>query len=611
MLVRLFRRHPREWGPVEWLAVLGLVALTAAVIALVVSLLRGPGPCGDELEEIGGDCVGVTEGVFEADPEVASLIRAVADENARVRKGWEDPSSGPRIPYVRIALMMPFTADEHSAMTTDMIRRGLAGALTAQRQANSFGGPRYQLLLAPDGRNLDAWEPVVERLAELSEETATPLVGVTGIPSSTPETRDTIRALSKLKIPTVGPVITSADMNSTYFFKTSPNNDQFTRALKLYLDRNPADRKGFLVWDNRDEDVYSKNLRAVFERHFNDTYDLSNHSSNFIGSSGTARGIPQRFTDAVQKICNEKSDTVFFAGRDQDLPAFVARLAQEGTCGRTSELRILKVGIGLEPTLTTDESTRWLEEARATIVDASAVDPRWWAEGPSRRRRWAGSSTASARWTTHTSWASNRSTTVTPSCITTPSRCSPTPWTVRSPRSTRTTPGRRGPRTCRRRTTSSTRWSFPASPAARATPVWWAPPERTASRVRTRTTSGPPASPCPSSSIRDGPAGATRRPCTARTAARTRTPARPERPPVTTAGPGVRRRIGHPPGRLRGGRGPTRIIRREPEGVWSRRRGCMPRCAATGRRSARTGRRAAPERAPVRVHRFEQRETQR
>lgn len=381
MLVRLFRRHPREWGPVEWLAVLVLAALTAAVITVLVSLLRGPGPCGDDLEEIGGDCVGVTEGAFEADPELATLIQAVADENARVRKGWEDPSSGSKVPYVRIALMMPFTADDHSAMTTDMIRRGLAGALTAQRQANSFGGPHYQLLLAPDGRNLDAWEPVVDRLSELSKDTSAPLVGVTGIPSSTPETRDTIDALSELRIPTVGPVITSADMNSRYFFKTSPNNDQFTRALKLYLDRNPSDRKGFLVWDNRDEDVYSKNLRGVFERHFNDTYDLSNHSSSFIGSSGTAEGIPQRFTDAVQKICNEKSDTVFFAGRDQDLPAFVHRLAQEGTCGRTSELRVLKVGIGLEPTLTAKTPTGWLKEARATIVDASAVDPAWWAKG--------------------------------------------------------------------------------------------------------------------------------------------------------------------------------------------------------------------------------------
>ncbi|WP_079128509.1 ABC transporter substrate-binding protein [Streptomyces niveus] len=381
MLVRLLRRHPREWGPVDWLAVLGLGALTAVVITVLANLVRGPGPCGEDLEEIAGDCIGVTSGAFEADPEIASLVQAVADENERVREGWESPSSGPKIPYVRIALMMPFTADEHSAMTTDMIRRGLAGALAAQRQANAFGGPHYQLLLAPDGRNLDQWEPVVGRLAELAKDRSAPLVGVTGIPSSTPQTRDTIAALSKLRIPTVGPVITSADMNSTYFFKTSPNNDQFARALKLYLDRNPQDRKGFLVWDNRDEDVYSKNLRAVFEQHFNGTYDLSNHSSNFIGSSGTAEGIPQRFTDAVQKICNEKSDTVFFAGRDQDLPAFVARLAQEGDCGRTSQLRILKVGIGLEPTLTADAPRRWLEEARATIVDASAVDPAWWAEG--------------------------------------------------------------------------------------------------------------------------------------------------------------------------------------------------------------------------------------
>lgn len=381
MPVRLFRRHPREWGPVEWLGVLCLGALAAALIAVLVNLVRGPGPCGEDLEKIGGDCVGVTEEVFEADPEIEPLIRAVADENARVRKGWEDPSSGSKVPYVRIALMMPFTADDHSAMTTDMIRRGLAGALTAQRQANSFGGPHYQLLLAPDGRNLDAWEPVVDRLSELSKDTGTPLVGVTGIPSSTPETRDTIDALSRLGIPTVGPVITSADMNARYFFKTSPNNDQFARALKLYLDRNPADRKGFLVWDSRDEDIYSANLRKIFEKHFNDTYDLPDHRSDFEGSSGTSLGIPRRFTDAVQKICNEKSDTVFFAGRDQDLPAFVHRLAQEGTCGRTSELRILKVGIGLEPTLTAQAPTRWLEEARATIVDASAVDPAWWAEG--------------------------------------------------------------------------------------------------------------------------------------------------------------------------------------------------------------------------------------
>ncbi|UQA90838.1 ABC transporter substrate-binding protein [Streptomyces halobius] len=379
MLLRLFRRHPREWGPVEWLAVLGFGVLAVLVITLLVSLVRGPGRCGADLRDIGGDCVGVTAGAFEADPGVQSLIEAVADENAKVKQGWEAPGNGPRIPYVRIALMMPFTADKHSAMTTDMIRRGLAGALAAQREANRFAGPHYQLLLAPDGRNLDQWRPVVERLAELAKDTRTPLVGVTGIPSSTPETRETITALSEHSIPIVGPVITAANMNAPYFFKTSPNNDQFARALARYLDKNPGKRKGFLVLDNRAEDVYSQNLRDIFEEHFGTAYDLANHHSNFTGSSGTDKGIPRRFTDAVLKICNEKSDTVFFAGRDRDLPAFIERLAQEGTCGRTTTLRILKVGIGLEPALTAGAPTRWLHEAQATIVDAASVDPAWWA----------------------------------------------------------------------------------------------------------------------------------------------------------------------------------------------------------------------------------------
>ncbi|MEU1025644.1 ABC transporter substrate-binding protein [Streptomyces sp. NPDC005904] len=375
----LFRRHPREWGPIEWAAVLALALGAGVVAALLTHGARGPGRCGDELRELGGDCVGVTEHAFDADPRVGSLVAAVAEENARVRRDAEDPEgNAARIPYVRIALMMPFTSDESSAMTTDMIRRALAGALTAQQEANSGSGPHYQLLLAPDGRNLDHWRPVVRRLAELAGDKQAPLVGVTGIPSSTPETRRTIAALSEHGIPTVGPVITAADMNAGHFFKTSPNNDQFARALKQYLAGRPEREKGFLVWDNRSEDVYSRNLRRVFEKHFGAKYDFKGHNSNFTGSSGTDKGIPQRFTDAVQKICTARSDTVFFAGRDQDLPAFIKRLAQEGDCSRGSRLRLLKVGIGLEPTLTTPETTRWLEEARATIIDASSVDPAWW-----------------------------------------------------------------------------------------------------------------------------------------------------------------------------------------------------------------------------------------
>lgn len=374
----LFRRHPREWGPVDWVVAGGLAVLLGTLAVVLSHRLSGPGRCGDELTEADGECIGVTEYAFAADPALDSLINDIADENARVREDAEQKNPDGRVPYVRIALMMPFTSDESSAMTTDMIRRALVGALAAQQEANSSFGPHYQLLFAPDGRDMTQWKPVVDRLDELAGNSRAPLVGVTGIPSSTDATSEAIAELSKRELPTVGPVITAANMNAAYFFKTSPSNDEFARAMERYLDKRPGKRRGFLVWDNRTEDVYSQNLKEVYEKYFGTAYDLTARSSNFTGSSGRNKGIPNRFTDAVGKICRYESDTVFFAGRDQDLPSFVKRLAQEGDCGRTSPLRILKVGIGIEPTLTAKEPTRWLEEADATIVNASAVDPAWW-----------------------------------------------------------------------------------------------------------------------------------------------------------------------------------------------------------------------------------------
>ncbi|MGW6269699.1 MULTISPECIES: ABC transporter substrate-binding protein [unclassified Streptomyces] len=372
----MFNHPPKEWGPLEWLV--AAVVAVALVLGLITWNSSRPGPCGEGLEELAGECVGVTDQAFDADERTESLIKAVADENERVRQDWENSSGdGYRIPYVRIALMMPFTSDESSAMTGDMIRRALAGAHAAQLQANSASGPHYQLLFAPDGKHLTEWEPVVERLADLAKDTEAPLVGVTGIPSSTTETRKAVKELTKRRIPTVGPVITAASMNFRYFFKTSPNNEQFAKALSHYLDRYPQKQKGLLLWDSREGDVYSKNLRKVFDRHFGKTYDLKNHNSHYIGSSGEDQGIPRRFADAVARICRDKADTVFFAGRDQDLPAFINRLANEGGCDRSGKLRILKVGIGLEPTLTSADIERSLRRANATIVDASAYDPAW------------------------------------------------------------------------------------------------------------------------------------------------------------------------------------------------------------------------------------------
>ncbi|MFD3562652.1 ABC transporter substrate-binding protein [Streptomyces sp. NPDC058686] len=373
----MFSGRPKEWGPLDWCV--ALVVVLALIGGVVIWQQTRPGPCGDGMDKRGDDCVGVTERAFETgDDAIDGLISAVADENARVKRERDDPQGkAAHIPYVRIALMMPFTSDSTSAMTREMIQRGLAGALAAQQQANRASGPHYQLLLAPDGRDLDQWEEVVDRLGELAGDKEAPLVGVTGIPSSTTPTSEAVAELSRRSIPTVGPVITAASMNSRYFFKTSPNNEQFSQALAAYLKLHPGKGRGFLVWDSREGDVYSQNLRAVFEKRFDAAYDLEKNNSHFIGSSGDDQGIPQRFADAAERICRNKADTVFFAGRDQDLPAFINRLAEEGRCDRSQKLRILKIGIGLDPTLTTQAIERSLHTINATIVDASAYDPAW------------------------------------------------------------------------------------------------------------------------------------------------------------------------------------------------------------------------------------------
>ncbi|MER5438044.1 hypothetical protein [Streptomyces sp. NPDC002790] len=365
----MFGSRIREWGPLDWcVAAMVVLALVAGGIYGGSKLLR---TCDNGLNEIGGECIGVTAESFEADDDIGSLLGAIADENHRV-------ASESGTPYVRIALMMAFTSGDTSAMTGDMIRRALAGSLAALTEANAgAGGPQVQLMLAPVGKQLDQWKPVVDQLDALADDGKHPLVGVTGIPSSQTQTKHALTALSASEIPTVGPVINASSMNFPYFFKTSPSDEEFANALQHYLKTYPqGSKKGLLLLDKHGGDVYSRDLRNTLRDRFSKDYGLKTGFSVFTGSSGSDEGEPGLFVNAIDKICREHLDTVFFAGRDQDLPGFIDGLSDEGSCARRP-LRILKTGIGLEPTLTRPDVERDLDKANATIVDAASFDPHW------------------------------------------------------------------------------------------------------------------------------------------------------------------------------------------------------------------------------------------
>ncbi|WP_156721956.1 ABC transporter substrate-binding protein [Streptomyces apocyni] len=382
MLTR-WRNH--VWGPLDKaIAAVVCLALLVGLGLLVVTLL--PDECGEGLEEVGGECVGVTAtDSLKGDPEIQSLITAIAEENASVKKAWETPEKGsPRIPYARIALMMPFTSDDTSTMTAEEMRRALAGAYTAQLEANAATGPHYQLLLANDGKDLDKWRPAVDRLIGMTDDES-PLVGVLGMPSSTPETLKAVEALGEHRIPSVGPILTGTTMKDSYLFKTSPSNALLVDALVKYLAKEPGDR-GFLVADNRQKDAYSLDLRDQFEDRFSDTYGLDKNRAYYLGITGEDAGIPRRFSSVAQKVCVTGSDTVFFAGRDRDLPYLIRHLVKEPACDNSKPLRILKVGIGLDTEHSKPELTQQMRDANITLVNAASVDPAWWEDKTHKER---------------------------------------------------------------------------------------------------------------------------------------------------------------------------------------------------------------------------------
>lgn len=401
------RRRPLGRAEKAILAVVALAAVTAGAVLLVVRL-GGGDPCGDGLVESakGEECVGVADATADSpafvpgadgpDERIAELVRKVAEENQRVQDQWEEPEGNPK-PYVQVALMLPFNSSESSAMTPEVVEHSLAGVLAAQINANEVkGGVNYQLLLTNIGRHLSEWEPAVDTLAGLTgaEEPVlgdAPLVGAVGLPNSEQDTQDLADALSAADVPVVSGVLSSPEISADKLFKAAPSNRESVAALAGYLDERPGANSGYLVWDMREEDNYVTNTRKNMRDVFGEQYRLENRNSSFIGSQGDDyRGAPQRFSPAARGICRLEADTVFYAGRDSDLPHLITQLSAEPECDDfDAEIRILRVATGLPDGLMGKQVHEDMAEARVVTVGASATDAPSWRAGDGSGERFA------------------------------------------------------------------------------------------------------------------------------------------------------------------------------------------------------------------------------
>jgi hypothetical protein len=317
------------------------------------------------------------------DAAVNAVISKIVAENQRVAK---PDGQAPPTPYVRIGVLMSMTSSTTGALAPTEILHALQGAYTAQWQANHGDEfldktPQIQLVLANEATDKSAWSTVVKGLGTLRAGDH-PLVAVTGLGISVPETRAAAEALGKLGIPTVGAVITADDMIAPSMFKVSPSNHQYAEALKDYLDTLRAARSnrtpvgaGYLIWDRNAKDNFVTQLKAAFMDTFDAQYDLKDHNRAFTGSKKPHTGTAQLFGEIKRDICATTTppDIVFYAGRDRDLAGLVNALKDRGSCQNPKKKLVIVTGAtGL--TISPAE----LDAADVGLLDASCTDAATW-----------------------------------------------------------------------------------------------------------------------------------------------------------------------------------------------------------------------------------------
>ncbi|BDH11844.1 ABC transporter substrate-binding protein [Streptomyces hygroscopicus] len=338
------------------------------------------------------ECVGITdEKAFSFDPRLKGITDRIAQENRRVRAQWEKPASGKsRLPYVKVAVLSPLTESDTSALPIGEIRSSLEGAFLAQCRANACPAlstasstgiqgktPLIQLVLANEGRNETHWKPVVDQLAGLVDD-AHPLVAVTGMGVSIPETQAAATELSRLKIPAIGAVLTATDLNAPRLFKVSPSNVDYAKALRRYLNGSSLKgHRGYLVFDSRD-DNYVKTMRRAFDEEFGDY--IGRRRASFVGTTGhQPAGVPRLFYNAVNNICLTKAEVIFYAGRDRDLADLVRALSTRSQCGHDIPITVMTGATG---TFAQGKQVHGLLKSnKISILDVAATNPDQWTSG--------------------------------------------------------------------------------------------------------------------------------------------------------------------------------------------------------------------------------------
>lgn len=325
------------------------------------------------LQEVGGECVGVTDGSYEFDPAYREIQADIKAENDWVAQRSTDT------PAVKVALLSTLSTSETSPLNRTQVLHGLEGAYTAQHRANrtrELGSPAplVQLVLANEGSTQQGWEEAAERLIAMTDDDI-PLAIVMGQGISTSRTTEAARMLSDAGIPMVTGTTMADNLDYAHvpgLIRAAPSNTDATTAIRRYLDSQRTLRKGVLVFDNSSADTFSTTLREAFEAQLGKYIGSSRQP--FPGSS-VEQGGPDVFDQITPSICLAQADMVFFAGRAPDFEVFLASLA-ERSCRDDRPITAFFVDLGPNPRGDAG-LLDLLRTGNITVLHAAGYDPRW------------------------------------------------------------------------------------------------------------------------------------------------------------------------------------------------------------------------------------------
>ena len=352
-----------------------LVAL-GVVLALVLGTATVAGVtlftrCGEGVYEHGGQCVGVTDGSYVFDDQLADVQRRILEENRKV-EGQK---------HVTIAVLTPLLPNDVGSVTWPRVRAQLEGAHAAQLAANEGKRePKVRLLLANPGSTQQEWRRVVDQLVDLADEQR--LVGVVGVGQSTTNTQHTARALSAADLPMVASVITATDFHleqpardgepARYikgFTRVSSTTGNQIGVLASYLARQGVTR-AMLVYDVNEDDLYTSTLYDEFK-----TAAAGGALSIVMESRfDTEASLATQFREILRDLCvTGAPDTLLYAGRAVLLDDLITNLRDRG-CAREKNITLV-TGSDASMLRTRPDLRPRDDQPDLTIVYSPHVDP--------------------------------------------------------------------------------------------------------------------------------------------------------------------------------------------------------------------------------------------